>query len=515
MSFFVGCFYAGLAAAHSYSTLPLLVNVNAFTDGTEQENQQALDEFKVRFRANVEDANKILGDAATALGKDPGMRLGTPTFLHNTSGAQMVKQGDAATRELIKEGEKELRDKQKDKGLKIYIVNSVLSADNNEINGLGDQGTAEEPGRVSFFPDGTFGGTYSGSDFNANSGQFLLHEIGHNAGMARVHNAANNGVHFMKDGLDFMADDRMINEAQWNELYKLFKKYSKTESNEKQVGSFIPPVKDSHTAFVADPAALMTRPLAWMNLTMDEDQQLFADLAWQDAWNLDENFGYAIALGIDYDDNPVTDLFPSYGPGLDVLLEIAVEHSPGFGPFVTGTISYYDPGLTVLDLDTISLFDLGLSAADGDFYPDRHAIQIRHDLSTYANPVDNMPVAVSINEDGSPFAFGTAMTRVPEPYFTSLPVTAASTASIAVTGVGFAPNSDVNVFFDFVESASNLPVLTGLTDGSGNLDLMLEYSGAVAGDHVVSAIDATGIIAVGILTVPPPVFQDGFEQSAP
>jgi hypothetical protein len=500
------------AAADDHASLPLLVNIHAYPNTGDPQNEADYDFLKERFEKNVKDANRILDRAATNLGKNSKLRLGPITFERNTSGAQTVQQGTQGARDLVTEGQQELRTKQKNKGLKIYVVTSVKSSGGAEIDGMSDQGTAERPARVSWFPDGTFKVVPGADGLEGNSGQFLLHEIGHNAGMARTHVPAENGVHFMKASLGFLPDDRVINDAQWTELGRLFRRFGTTNPNTAQQGAFAPPATESHYAFVADPNVALSRPLDWLDLAIDDDGLLAAELAWKSSWNLGETINYNIAIGLDLDNSLATCDFPTYGPGIDGLVEVWVEHSPGFGPYVSGALSYYDPSFQYVSLQSIGFYDLGLTGADGDFDGDRNAIQLSHNVSMIGAPASTIPAMVLISEDSSPYSFSTTMLKAPRATLPSLPVTLEDNATIPVSGAGFATNATVDLFLDHTTSTSALPADSGTTDSNGAFSLPLTVDGVIAGDYVVTAMDDTGIIATGIVTLVGEIFADGFES---
>ncbi len=498
--------------AHEYTSLPLLVNFHAFPNDPDEDSDYSF--AKERFEKNVADANRILNKAARNLGQDGRLRLGPITIQRNPQGAQTVQQGTAAARTMVKDGLKELKTKQKNKGLKVYIVSSVKSSAGAEIPGLGDQGTTEKPSRVSWFPDGTFNVVPGAGGLEGNSGQFLLHEIGHNAGLSPNHDPANNGVGFMKAGLDHLPDDRAINAAQWAELAKLFRKYGATHPNEDQQGAFVPPSTESHFALDADPALDLVRPLGWVALAIDDDGVLTAELAWQNALGLAEAASYSIPIGLNLDDDLGTDSFPSYGPGLEAVVDLWLEHSPG-GPFsVGGYLAYYDPSYQYVPLESVGFFDLGLTGADGDFEIDRSAIQLHHDISVVGAPAAVVPAIVWVHEDGNPHSYDTDVIEAPQATLLSLPLTLADAGTITVAGAGFAPNQDVEIFLDHVTEASLLPVVSGVTFSGGGFSLQLTVNGVLGGDYVVTARDSTGIIASGIVTLIGGIFEDGFEDGS-
>jgi len=493
-------------SGHEYTSLPLLVNVHAFPD-----DQQAYDDLKERVEMNVRDANRILNKAAKNLGQDTRLRLGPVKIERNTEGAQSVQQGSQGAKDLNSKGLTELKEKQKNKGLKIYVVTSVTSSGGAEIPGLSAQGTAKKAGRVSWFPQDTFSIAMGINGLEGNAGQFLLHEIGHNAGLSPNHDPANNGVHVMKRALGYTPDDRTINAAQWTELKKLFKKYASTKPNEEQQASFIAPPTETHYALAVDPPVALVRPLDWLMVAKDDDGIFTAEIAWKDAWPSAQPINYYIALGLDTDNNTSTGSFPTYGVGIDTVVDVWAEYAPGGSPIIGGALNYYDPGYQYVYLDWVEYHDLGFTGVDGDFLHDRNAIQLGHDVSVLGAFSSEVPITVFIEEDFLPMNFSTTLAEHPRPDLTSFPVTLANAGPVTVDGEGFEPFSSVDLFIDHNTSVSIVPAHVVIADASGRFSQVVGAAGTRGGDYVVAALaDGTGL-ATGIVTLIGEIFADGFE----
>lgn len=517
------------ASATRYIELPLLVNVCASHD---RELYDSREEYIKQIKESMDyirkDANtRLLKTTGEELGMDVQLRLGPIRVEDMEAGPDTVTQGSDETAKLIAKGKKELASKLQNKGIKVYIVNTLLKTDGTSLAGIGEAGitvttrgkNGEEQtmrhGRVVVLDEATVESRYllnkgdpRDPDYDPfqppevyGKSQFLLHEIGHNAGLVPRHGQNDP----QETGLMTSPPSRNINREQWDMLKDLSKRFGNEAPNKQEKTSFVPPAKKTNYCILPEPQWISVPPVDLLTLTLDDTNWLMGQITFMDLLPRDIVFNYEISIAFNTDNNIYTcGLFEEYGQGFDFLVTLYLQNDPTVDTDFTvdGTIMYLNNYQYVTGpLAATHYSEIGSVGMDACI-PLASAVSFSHDISAFPISLGNMPVKAKLMKNGTSAGFVTAnLKSVSNPSLPLLPKVVEGVGLTTITGQGFTANSSLSLYLTHEDSFAIAPVVTAITDSTGGFSLPLNMEGMILGDYIVTAIDENGNIANGVITV--------------
>jgi hypothetical protein len=544
-----------VAGAHKYISLPVLVNVcgshdHAVHEGGFESRAAYVDAVREQIEMACKDINlRLLDDPPAGAEQDVVLRLGPIRVVDVASCPDDVTQETAALRTLFADGRKELKEKQADKGIKINVVNVVREkpkaggTEGRPIPAVGETGAAEtvktpaggtetvHHGRNVAIDDHTLRvglevveeGSGESEPCGTN-GEILLHEIGHNSGLVREHGSGD------ADETGFMTSPpgRAVTADQWRKLRRFWERFGNESRNEEQ-HSYLPRTDDTHHALVTRPwpaqpgvdsLAVAVAPGGWLRGRVELAGLLpaagFFDYTVHIAVNTDNDVttcgefyefgeGYDLVVSATVSSNPVV-YAPAMGFGSASTAAGGRRATAGAGPYVAGSLTYR-AGLqyVTVPLAAVHVSEVGSVGAGGGYAAHASVLTFAHDIGAFAIAGGAIPARAMLVRDGLLAGFaGLALAPVPDPELTSLPMTVSAFAPVPVMGAGFAPGRPLSVWLAHVRSFANDPVAAGVTGGDGGFGLVVDVPGPRAGDFVVTAMDADGYLATGVVTAAVP-----------
>ena len=544
------------AGAHKYITLPVLVNICGSHDhevheGGFESREAYVDAIKTQIAMACKDINlRLLDQPPEGADQDVVLQLGTITWRDLDACPDDVTQDSEALRQLFADGRKELKDRLSDKGVKVNVVNIVREApeegetEGRPIAAVGETGPSESVktpaggtenvrhGRVVAIDDHTLtfgleiveeGSTET--ELCGTNGEILLHEIGHNSGLVLEHGTGDTN----ETGFMTTPPTRALNAAQWQMLRRFWERFGEMSANDAQ-HSFVPRTDDTHHAHVAQPPWATQPPVASLELAIGPTGWLRGRVELAALLPHDGFFTYDVGIVVDADDDIATcGEFFEFGEGYDFLVALAVENypeagAPGSGSgrgvvadrgggasmsgftLVSGSLSYLSGFQYVsVPIGAVYFSEVGSIGAGSEHAPHASAITFAHDISAFPISPGTVPAKAKLLKSGVSAGFVTvAIQPVLDPTLPSLPATVPAFGPFLVTGEGFAGGSAVSVHIAHLRSFASDPVATGSTDGAGSFSLLVDVVGPRAGDFLVSAVDAEGNLAAGVVTADVP-----------